>query len=79
MKKVISAALAFAMLLSLAACGGGGQSSTPSNPSTSGSPSTSGGGSDKPYAGQTLTVLYMSGVYADAARAMVPDFGDVLN
>ena len=28
----------------------------------------------KPYAGKTLTVLYMSSVYADAARAMVPEF-----
>ncbi len=72
MKKVISAVLALAMALSLAACGGG-QTSTPSNPSTP-TGSGSGGGSDKPFAGQTLTVLYMSGVYADAARAMVPDF-----
>lgn len=74
MKKVISAALAFAMVLSLAACGGSGQGSTPSNAGTPSNPSASGGGSDKPYAGQTLTVLYMSGVYADAARAMVPEF-----
>ncbi len=30
--------------------------------------------SAKPYAGQTLTVLYMSSVYADAARQMVAEF-----
>ena len=28
----------------------------------------------KPFEGETLTVLYMTGVYADAARAMVPEF-----
>ena len=72
MKKLISAALALALTLSLAACGGGGgggQGSPPNNPGAASS-----GGSDKPFAGQTLTVLYMSGVYADAARAMVPEF-----
>lgn len=30
--------------------------------------------SEKPYEGQKLTVLYMSGVYADAANAMVDEF-----
>lgn len=30
--------------------------------------------SDKPYAGEKLTVLYMSGVYADAANSMVDEF-----
>lgn len=30
--------------------------------------------SGKPYAGKTLTVLYMSSVYADAARQIVPEF-----
>lgn len=29
---------------------------------------------EKPYAGKTLTVLYMSSVYADAARAIAPEF-----
>ena len=28
----------------------------------------------KPFEGETLTVLYMTSVYADAARAMVPEF-----
>lgn len=82
MKKLVSAVLALAMVLSLAACGGN-QNSTPNTPSSTpaagSNGASSGGGSDKPFAGQTLTVLYMSGVYADAARAMVPDFGDVLN
>ena len=30
--------------------------------------------SGKPFEGQTLTVLYMSSVYADAARAIAPEF-----
>lgn len=30
-------------------------------------------GSAKPYAGKTLTVLYMSSVYADAARQMAKE------
>ena len=32
---------------------------------------------EKPYAGKTLTVLYMSSVYADAARAIVPEFEEM--
>ncbi len=41
-----------------------------------------GGGSDKassgkPYEGETLTVLYMSSVYADAARSMVAEFEEM--
>ena len=32
------------------------------------------GGGDKPYAGEKLTVLYMSSVYADAAKAIVDEF-----
>ncbi len=28
----------------------------------------------KPFEGETLTVLYMTSVYADAARAMIPEF-----
>ena len=30
--------------------------------------------SGKPYAGEKLTVLYMSSVYADAAKSMVDEF-----
>ena len=68
MKKALSLILALSMMAAmLAGCGGGG----------SGEPAgdtPSGGDSDKPYAGETLTVLYMSSVYADAARAMAPEF-----
>lgn len=32
---------------------------------------------EKPYAGKTLTVLYMSSVYADAARAIAPEFEEM--
>ena len=38
------------------------------------SPSVDNAGGDKPYSGETLTVLYMSSVYADAAKAIVPEF-----
>ena len=34
-------------------------------------------GSAKPYAGKTLTVLYMSSVYADAARQMAKEFEEL--
>lgn len=72
MKRILSAALTLAMVLSLAACGGsGGNGGSSAKPSASGG---STGGDGKPYEGQTLTVLYMSGVYADAARAMVDEF-----
>lgn len=36
--------------------------------------SEAGQASGKPFEGQTLTVLYMSSVYADAAKAMAPEF-----
>lgn len=39
-------------------------------PSAAEEPSAAG----KPFEGQTLTVLYMSSVYADAARALAPEF-----
>jgi multiple sugar transport system substrate-binding protein len=45
-----------------------------SNNSEVNSNSESGGGTDKPYDGEELTVLYMSGTYADAAKLIVPEF-----
>lgn len=67
MKRALSLLLAFSMALAmLTGCGGNNQTN---NSGTSG-----GDGSGKPFEGQELTVLYMSGVYADAARAMVPAF-----
>lgn len=62
-KKMVSMILCAALVTGmLAGCGGGGEKTA------------SGGNSDKPYAGEKLTVLYMSGVYADAANGMVEEF-----
>ena len=49
----------------LAGCGGGKAKEDTS---------ASKDGSGKPYAGEKLTVLYMSSVYADAAKSMVDEF-----
>lgn len=63
-KKFVSVLLCTAMLTTmLAGCGGGKDQS--------GSDAAS---ADKPFSGQKLTVLYMSGVYADAANNMVEEF-----
>lgn len=65
-KKIVATLLCVAMVSSLVAgCGGGGGNDDSASDSAS---------SGKPYAGETLTVLYMSGVYADAARSMVDEF-----
>ena len=62
-KKIVSALLCATMTMGLlAGCGG------------SGDEQTSGGDGDKPFAGDTLTVLYMSGEYAEAANSMVDEF-----
>lgn len=61
MKKTLALLLTLAVMLSLVACGG---TPAPAGSDTEG----------KTFEGETLTVLYMSGVYADAARAMVPEF-----
>ena len=62
-KKIVSALLCATMTMGLlAGCGG------------SGDEQTSGGDGDKPFAGGTLTVLYMSGEYAEAANSMVDEF-----
>ena len=65
MKKWIALLLALVMVLSMTACGA--QDDTPDTPDD-------GAETGLPFEGETLTVLYMSGVYADAARAMVPEF-----
>ena len=54
MKRVAFVLTALVLSISLAMAGGAKDAS----------------GSAKPYAGKTLTVLYMSSVYADAARQM---------
>lgn len=65
-KKIVSVLLCTAMVAGmLAGCGGG-----KAKEDTSASKDDSG----KPYAGEKLTVLYMSSVYADAAKSMVDEF-----
>lgn len=59
MKKLLTCGLSAAMLLGLVACGSDGKA---------------GSNSDGDFTGEKLTVLYMSGVYADAARSMVDEF-----
>lgn len=62
-KKFVSVLLCAAMLATmLAGCGG----------KEDGSSDAASG--DKPFSGQKLTVLYMSGVYADAANSIVDEF-----
>ena len=61
-KKIVSALLCVAMLSTmLVGCGGSGGKSSKAD-------------GDKPYSGEKLTVLYMSGVYAEAAESMVDEF-----
>lgn len=62
-KKLVSILLCVTMVAAMAAgCG---------SKKESGGSTASG---DKPYSGETLTVLYMSGVYADAANSIVDQF-----
>jgi len=62
----------------LAGCGGKSGSSDGGGSTGSGTDSgadgTAAASDDKPFAGEKLTVLYMSGVYADAAKSIVADF-----
>ena len=61
-KKIVSALLCVAILSTmLAGCGESGGKSSKAD-------------GDKPYSGEKLTVLYMSGVYAEAAESMVDEF-----
>ncbi len=61
-RKIVSMLLCVAMATTmLVGCGGAKEKKENVN-------------SDKPYAGEKLTVLYMSGVYADAANSMVDEF-----
>lgn len=63
-KKIVSVLLCAAMAVSLAAgCSSGDGGSKKSK-----------AGGDKPFAGEKLTVLYMSSVYADAAKSIVDEF-----
>ncbi len=77
MKRRLAFILVLAMMFTaLAGCSGSSDSAESSSSGSAESSSVSSGDSDsdKPYAGETLTVLYMTSVYADAARAMVDEF-----
>ncbi len=75
MKKLIALLLALVMVLSMTACGGSEAPAATEAPKAD-APAADAPAAEAglPYEGETLTVLYMSGVYADAARAMVPEF-----
>ena len=77
-RKALSLLLALSMSASLLACGNksaGKEEKTTSGAEKTGENKASAGGSGD-FAGQKLTVLYMSGVYADAAKSMVKEFED---
>ncbi|NBI65583.1 extracellular solute-binding protein [Pseudoflavonifractor sp. 60] len=78
MKKLVSAALAMVMLLSLAACGGGNQGGGQSTPNTGGQSSAQGGQSDPaPADGTTITAwIYPVGGWQDekAVQPLIDEF-----
>lgn len=64
-KKIVSALLCASMAASLmAGCSSGNKNAV----------TKSGSAGDKPYSGEKLTVLYMSSVYADAAKSIADKF-----
>lgn len=69
--KLLSIFLGVTLMISLLA--GCGKSNEVSEPKNSESKSTS-ESEGKAFEGETLTVLYMSSVYAEAAKKMVPEF-----
>lgn len=76
MKRLIAMLLTLVLVLSFSACG---SKQAPAKPTEAAQrPEVSSEKTEapaaKPFEGEELTVLYMSGVYADAARAMVEDF-----
>ena len=78
-KRIVSVLLCMTMLsVMLAGCGGKSGSSDggggTGSSTDSGADGTAAASDDKPFAGEKLTVLYMSGVYADAAKSIVADF-----
>ena len=69
-KKVLALLLSISMLFCVA-CSGNNSNSTSGNNSAE----NTGTNDQRPYEGETLTVLFMSGTYADAARELVvPEF-----
>lgn len=77
MKKILTLILAFAMVFSLCACGNSGTTETTKpqdeTPATL-APAPTASGDERPYEGQTLSLLFMSGTYADAARSIEEEF-----
>lgn len=74
MKKWIALLLALVMVLSMTACGASEAPKADAPAAEVPKADAPAAEAGLPYEGETLTVLYMSGVYADAARAMVPEF-----
>ena len=71
-KKIVSMLLCVTMIsVMLAGCGGKNEETGGGSGADSESTAAS---DDKPFAGEKLTVLYMSGVYADAAKSIVDEF-----
>lgn len=70
MKRSLAILLVIVMAAGILTSCSGGNTTTPAPSQGSSAPAEG----ENPFAGQTLTVLYMSSVYADAARAIVPEF-----
>ena len=75
-KRVLSAVLALSLGASLLACGAKTEGNTgdASAKAEEGKSEAAAGEEKAKGSGETLTVLYMSGVYADAAKSMVDEF-----
>ena len=75
MKKILSLLLALAMVLALFGCSSA-EKPAETTPAAAPAQTTANAGSDDalPYEGQTLSLLFMSGTYADAARSIEADF-----
>ena len=75
-KRVLSAVLALSLGATLLACGAKteGNAGDASAKAEEGKSEAAAGEEKAKGSGETLTVLYMSGVYADAAKSMVDEF-----
>lgn len=66
--------LALAMVLSLFGCGASSTTEATKAPEATLAPAPTASGDSRPYEGQTLSLLFMSGTYADAARSIEAEF-----